>query len=189
MILNIFGPSGSGKTTLIKSLLKYKKTHIFYEKFTEQNLKLELNKKISVSLIPLPKFRGSVKELFEIFSLEKNYLMLIEEDLKELYKSIFYEIPSEKNLDFTLQRQIETFSAGEMRRLFILKSLLVNSNIVIIDEPFSNSDEKLWDLIYKSINIKQNAIILSHFSLKEFFEPNHKNISIPVNEIRNRFKI
>ena len=71
MILNIFGPSGSGKTTLIKSLLKYKKTHIFYEKFTEQNLKLELNKKISVSLIPLPKFRGSVKELFEIFSLEK----------------------------------------------------------------------------------------------------------------------
>ena len=98
-------------------------------------------------------------------------------------------MPSKNNLDHILSRKVETFSAGEIRRLFILKSLLVDSNILIVDEPFSNSDKKLWNMIYSSINIKKYSIILSHFSLKEFFDPNHHNIAIPITEIRNRFRI
>ena len=189
MIINIFGPSGSGKTTFIRSLLKYKETQKFFEKFTENNLKIENNKKISVSLIPLPKFRGSVEELFNIFPIERNTIMSLNEELTSLYQSIFNELPSKKNLDQILSRKVESFSAGEIRRLYILKSLLVESNILIVDEPFSNSDKKLWDMIYRSINIKKYSIIISHFSLKDFFEPNHENVAISISEIRNRFHI
>ena len=189
MILNIYGPSGSGKTTLIRSLLKYKETKKFFEEFSGQNLEIETNKKISASLIPLPKFRGSVKELFEIFPIENNSLISLNTELESLFQSIFYELPNNKNVDKILSRQVETFSAGEIRRLYILKSLLVESNILILDEPFSNSDKKLWNMIYRSINIKKYSIILSHFSLIDFFDENHQNISIPISEIRSRFYI
>ncbi len=189
MILNIFGPSGSGKTTLIKSLLKYRETKKFFEEFSGENLKIETNKKISVSLIPLPKFRGSVEEMFKIFHLESKSLINLNIELQPLYQSIFNELPIKRNLDHSLSRQVETFSAGEIRRLYILRSLIVKSNILIVDEPFSNSDKKLWNMIYRSINIKKYSIILSHFSLIDFFDPNHQNIAIPITEIRNRFHI
>ena len=83
-------------------------------------------------------------------------------------------------------REIETFSAGELRRLFILKSLLVNSQLLIIDEPFSNSDRKLWDIIYKAINKKSRVIVLSHLSLKNLFGFDKNNISIDINEVNKK---
>ena len=147
------------------------------------------DKKISVSLIPLPKFRGSVGELLNIFSIERKSLVNLNKELKSLYHSIFNELPFEKNLDNVLSRKVETFSAGEIRRLYILKSLLVESNILIIDEPFSNSDKKLWNMIYRSIIIKKHSIILSHLSLIDYFDLNHQNKAIPITEIRNRFKL
>ena len=189
MILNIFGPSGSGKTTLIKSLLKYKETKKFFEEVSGENLKIETNKKISVSLIPLPKFRGSVEEMFKIFHIESKSLINLNIELQPLYQTIFNELPIKSKLDNALSRQVETLSAGEVRRLYILRSLLVKSNILIVDEPFSNSDKKLWNIIYRSINIKKYSIILSHFSLIDFFVPKHQNIAIPIAEIRNRFHI
>ena len=186
MILNIFGKSGSGKTTLIKSLLKYKDTQNFFEEVTKQNINPEVNKKISVSLIPLPKFRGSIGELFKIFSIESNSLLFLNDDLKCLYQSIFNQFPSKKNLNEILRRKIQSLSAGEIRRLYILKSLLVDSNILIVDEPFSNSDKKLWNVIYRSINNKDYSIILSHFSLIEFFDSKDKNIAVSIDKIQKR---
>ena len=189
MIFNIFGPSGSGKTNLIKSLLKYKEIQKFFEEFTEEDIKIDINKKISASLIPLPKFRGSVEEFLKIFSVESYSLISLNKELYSLYQSIFNQLPSKNNVDQILNRQIETLSAGEIRRLYILKSLLVESNILVVDEPFSNSDEKLWNIIYRSINIKKYSIILSHFSLKDFFDPNHQNVAISIDEIKNRYHI
>ena len=76
-----------------------------------------------------------------------------------------------------------------MRRLFLLKSLIVDSNIVIIDEPFSNSDEKLWNTICNALKTKSRLIILSHLALDNFFESNQNNIFIPIEEIREKFNI
>ena len=76
-----------------------------------------------------------------------------------------------------------------MRRLFLLKSLIVDSNIVIIDEPFSNSDEKLWNTICNALKTKSRLIILSHLALENFFESNQNNIFIPIEEIREKFNI
>ena len=74
MILNIFGPSGSGKTTLIRELIKKNKTHQLFEDFTNKKSKENLNKKISISLIPLPVFRGTIEEYFMIFSINTNII-------------------------------------------------------------------------------------------------------------------
>ena len=101
--------------------------------------------------------------------------------------SIFDQTVNQKTLESISQRRVESFSAGETRRLYLLKSLLVNSNIMIIDEPFSNSDERLWEIIYKAININSKSIILSHLSLESFFDFDNNNISINIKKIKKDF--
>ncbi len=187
MIINIHGPSGSGKTTFVRNLLKSGDTQKFFEKHTNISNQKNLEKRISISLIPIPLFRGTVKEFFNIFSLNIEILLGLDKELSDLAASVFKKI-NINTLDQISLRKIETLSAGEIRRLFLLKSILVESNIMIIDEPFSNSDEKLWGDIYKAINIKKRSIILSHLTLEDLFDSNKKNISLHIKDIKMNFK-
>ena len=66
MILNIFGPSGSGKTTFIRRILQLGKTQLLFENLTNKKIVFDDNPKISISLIPLPLFKGSIKEFFDV---------------------------------------------------------------------------------------------------------------------------
>ena len=61
---------------------------------------------------------------------------------------------------------------------------MVDSNIMIIDEPFSNSDQKLWEIIYKAIHIKSKIIVLSHVSLDNLFDSNQTNICVDIKNIK-----
>ena len=187
MILNIFGPSGSGKTTFVKKLLMHQRVPTFFENVA--SLKTDNNQTdfISISLIPLPKFRGTVAEFFNIFSIDLNILLTLDYELNKLSESIFQQIKDKKTLERISSRKIETFSAGEIRRLFLLKTLLVDSGFIVVDEPFSNSDRKLWEIIYKAINQKERTLILSHLSLKDLFDLDENNISIHISEVLNSF--
>ena len=187
MILNIFGPSGSGKTTFIRRVLQFGKTQLLLGNLANTKIMPEINTKISISLIPLPLFKGSIKEFFDIFSINLNSLLTLEKELKDLSYSIFDQAVNQKTLESISQRRVESFSAGETRRLYLLKSLLVNSNIMIIDEPFLNSDERLWKIIYEAININSKSIILSHLSLESFFDFDDNNISINIKKIKKIF--
>ena len=190
MILNIYGPSGSGKTTLVKKLLTNNKIKIFFEHITKQKYINSKINKVSISLIPLPKFRGTVKEFFNIFSIDINILLTLNDELKKLSESIFARINDQKTLQQISMRQIETFSAGELRRLFLLKTLLADSDFMVLDEPFSNSDKKIWEIIYKAINQNNNnMIILSHISLQDLFVLDEKNKSININKVKKNFII
>ena len=181
MIINIFGPSGSGKTTFIRNLLKANSIHKFFRKYSNEISKDNLNKGTSISLIPIPLFRGTVGEFFDIFSINIDNLLFQKKELKVLAKSIFGEIDNDI-LNAIASRRLETLSAGEIRRLFILKSILVESSLMIIDEPFSNSDKKLWRQIYESIDLKKRSIILSHYPLKRYFDTKKNYICINFNK-------
>ena len=189
MIFNIFGPSGSGKTTFVKKLLKHKEIPTFFENITKINFEKAERVSISISLIPLPKFKGTVKEFFNIFSIDVNTLLTLDYELNKLSESIFDKIKDKKTLEKISSRHIETFSAGEIRRLFLLKTLLVDSSFIVVDEPFSNSDRKLWEIIYKAINKKKRIIVLSHLSLNNFFELDENNYSFHINDIAKRFNL
>ena len=189
MILNIFGPSGSGKTTFIYDLLKSNKTHQFFKEFTNKETEVNLNKNISLSLIPLPLFRGTIKEYFTIFSININELFNLNDQLKDLAESIFGKIVDNNSIIKLSKRNVETFSAGEMRRLFILKSLIIKTPITIIDEPFSNSDAKLWNVIYSAMQTMPRTIILSHLSLEKIILSDKPHKSIHIEEVRLKFKI
>ena len=107
----------------------------------------------------------------------------------DLAESIFGKLVDKNSLLKLSKRNVETFSAGEMRRLFILKSLIIKQQITIIDEPFSNSDEKLWSTIYSALQTVPRIIMLSHLSLENFMSSNDQFKSIHIEEVRLNFKM
>ena len=113
----------------------------------------------------------------------------LSENLFSLAHSIFGDFSRIEFINKISNRQLQTFSAGELRRLFILKSLLVNSNIIIIDEPFSNSDKELWNIILSSFPSRKKTIILSHVSLEKI--NTNQNLIFPadIKDIQENFNI
>ena len=169
MLINIFGPSGSGKTTLIKELIRSKQLFKFYFYLIEPSTKKSLFKTLSTSLMPLPNFRGSVFDYFNLFGLpfdsplENKYL---EQLKKSTYNFNF------SNHDNMASRLFQTLSAGEQRRLVLFRALISNSDLVVIDEPFCNSDEKLKENILQSIyhwGLDINQYACYHLSFPELY--------------------
>jgi len=184
MILNIYGPSGSGKTTLIKYLLKTDKLQDFYKTYVPYyKVKPSREFKTSLSLIPIPNYRGTIQEFMEIHCIDLKDIKFIKENLKDLVNTIFNKFKKEK----IENRRIETLSAGEMRRFFILKSLLMKAEIFIIDEPLANSDKDLWEIIMNSFSKTENYIIISHFQLNITSKFESVFIPVDISSVDNKF--
>ncbi len=187
MILNIYGPSGSGKTTLIKYLLMSDNLQNFYKTYVPY-YKIKKSKEFntSLSLIPIPYYRGSIKEFLEIHCIDLKDIKNLKRNLKDLFNTIFHKFEKD-NIEKIENRRIETLSAGEMRRFFILKSLLMKADIFIIDEPFSNSDKNLWEIIMNSFSKNKNYIIISHFPLNITSKFESVFTQVNINSVENKF--
>ena len=186
MLINIYGLSGSGKTFFIRDILRKEKINYFFNNVSGLNEGLNSINSTSITLFPIPLFKGDVSTLLDIYSIKMSDLLSHNEKFYNLAKSIF-GIFTLDDLPQIKKRQIESLSAGEIRRLFILKSLLVKSDIVIIDEPFSNSDEGLWKNIYESIQDVPKSIVLSHKPLDLVFKIKVEHKIINIKDIKEMF--
>lgn len=178
MILNLYGPSGSGKTTFIKKLLKTEKLGFFYKSVMKDAVFIKNNDvKVSISLIPVPLFRGKIIDFCDCY--EINFNSFFNQENIELFNSIFSFNVKDK-FEKIKNRNLETLSAGEMRRFFILKSLIIKSDILVIDEPFSNSDKLLFKIIFKAIQKHSNCIILSHMPISDVVKLDTKDKTLGI---------
>lgn len=186
MVLNIYGPSGSGKTTLIKELVKTNKIKLFYDLLMNNKISMDEDYfNVSLSLIPLPIFRGSIKDFFDCYGLDIYSLLEANDKLKNLSLSIF-DFKGKNDIDSFSKRFLESLSAGEMRRLFIVKSLISKASIVIIDEPFSNSDSRLFEIIIDAIKNSPRCIVLSHLPIIEKVDLKSGDLMINIDLAREK---
>ena len=138
--------SGSGKTQ-----------YIIQNAFRNANLQnsiLRQNYKISaISLLPIAEFEGTVENYLKVFDIENHFTP----KFKSLTKILIGV-----NADALLKRQYNSLSAGEKRRLDIIRCSLC-SNAIIVDEPFSNSSAEYADLILDVLQTNfQLIIMLNH---------------------------
>ena len=85
-------------------------------------------------------------------------------EIRALYSTIFPLLRNDE-ISENLARQVETLSAGEGRRLSVLRCLLEVAELRVIDEPFANSHRDLNDQILSAIKVSGNAILLTHDSI------------------------
>lgn len=144
----VVGESGSGKTTLFKLLTRlYTKdsgTITFNGRDIETIDPLELRRK-AVFVGQDPTISGNVMEAVkEAFYFNEQPYPEREEILS--YFDLF-QLPRE-----LAEKDVAILSAGEKQRVFILRAVMLDTDIILLDEPFAN------------LNFELSRHILSYFS-------------------------
>lgn len=141
-VISIIGPSGSGKSTLIRSmnrLVEPESGSIIFkgEEITEKNIN-DIRQHI-----------GMVFQQFELFPhltvLEnltlapKTLKMMTKEEAREKAYSLLKRL----NLEDKANSYPKSLSGGQKQRIAIMRSLMLNPEIMLFDEPTSALDPEM----------------------------------------------
>lgn len=157
-ILAYLGPNGSGKTTTIKSILG----------------QLELNAgTISVLGVNIAKnydaLYGKVCALFDENGLyerltgKENICFFLNACGKQNLISEAIELLHEMDLSDELQQRVSTYSKGMKRKLALARSLAIQPELLLLDEPFDGIDIESRSKIIKVIkryNVEHHTTII-----------------------------
>ncbi len=143
----IMGPSGIGKTTLINIIMGLVKPDYGKIEGTE-------GRKISVVF--------QENRLCEGIGAVENVKMVCDKKVSELkIKQEFEEVGL---LDYENKRTLE-LSGGMRRRVALVRAVMAESDIIIMDEPFKGLDEKLKGQVINYMKRKtrgKTLIIVTH---------------------------
>ncbi len=169
--ISIMGSSGQGKTSLINLIVGniscYEGEILINEKEIH-NIKLDI---------------GIISQEIELFNMSiKDNLCLAKEleenKLKEYLKELELDELSlfEDGLDTIVGEKGLKLSTGQKRRINILRSLLMDKDIYILDEPTSNLDKHTEEIVVK--------FILKYFNNKTLLIVTHNE---EINKVCNKF--
>lgn len=156
------GISGSGKTTLLNILSvldthydgKYLFDNIDVKKANKNKRKMVMNQ---VSYV----FQKSL--LFKHLTVKENLLFIKNDESKILDYAKIFQVTD------LLNKKVESLSGGEKQRIALIRALLLESKLLLLDEPTSSLDPKnslLFAQTLKKLNIEDKIIIIA----------THKNI-------------
>ncbi|MFR4582648.1 ATP-binding cassette domain-containing protein [Clostridium cadaveris] len=160
----IIGTSGVGKTTLIRILMNLDKV--------DSGEIIGINDK-------------KISAVFQENSLCENLSVL--SNLKLVCKNINY-LEVEKALDALdlndcINKRVRELSGGMKRRVAILRALLYDFDLLIMDEPFNGLDVttkfKVMDFVISKLENKSAIIITHAMDDIEYFKK-HKDLSVDI---------
>lgn len=165
-IVGLIGLSGSGKSTITKILMKLYSAdsgdcYIFGKDINHYNTKdyAAIVQIVFQDLYGSLNPKRKVKDiLFDSFLIKND--MKNRTDQEELIEKYFNRLNLDKDI---LNRFSGSLSGGQRQKLLILKALLVNPDLIILDEPMSSLDIKSQNeiiQIIKSLYLQDNLTIL-----------------------------
>ena len=168
-VLALIGGNGAGKSTLVKIIMGIHQPD--GGKISIDGQPVRLNKP-SVSLAQGIYLVPQEPMLFPNMSVEENVTMGFRENPKELHKRL---IQLMKQLDWNIDvnRKAESLSIAEQQLVELLRGLMRNSRILILDEPTSsltfNEVQSLFKIV-EELKKKGISIIYITHRLSEVFQ-------------------
>lgn len=164
----VFGPNGAGKTTLLRllsGLITDFKGNIHIE---NNNIKELSQKELAKVVSYQPQFEEfslpiSVKEIllagrYPYKSFFKDYSI---EDFK-----IYDEVVKQFNLDEFINRDINTLSGGERKKVMLASAIIQDVSLILYDEPFTFLDPEavssLKEMMVKLQKEGKTQLVVSH---------------------------
>ena len=152
----IIGTNGSGKTTLIDIILDDIKPST--GKVYINDSKVKNYSTIGIAYDSLPLF--PLLKVSEVI----DYFCAI---LKLNYDAIKHEFFNSFDIDIISNSFIKDLSQGEKKKIGLLLALMNNPKILILDEPFSNLDPTIIDVIWKVLTKNNRTILFTTHNWKE----------------------
>lgn len=164
-IVGLLGPNGAGKTTsfyMIVGLIKPYRGQVFLD---DKNItKLPMYKRAQLGIGYLPQ----EVSVFRKLSVEDNILAVLEMNKIKKKERIekCEQLISDFNLEHVRKSKGITLSGGEKRRTEIARSLAVDPDFVLLDEPFAGVDpiavEDIQSIVSKLKHRNIGVLITDH---------------------------
>ena len=160
------GPSGGGKSTFLRLLVQLESLQRGEIRFIGENISSLSPEKLRSRAGLLPQSPlitgGTVRDnLLLPFSFRINKGRPVPTD-RELSEHLAQVLLSDLNLDGSAA----TLSGGQMQRLCIIRTLMLNPDILLLDEPFRALDKESADAVTSLLREKNNdgvtIIVVSH---------------------------
>ena len=148
-ILGVVGNNGSGKTTLLKIVAGIINSDTGSINFKEK-IKLD--------------FLGHENMLYQNFSISENINFFSEISGFKISSELQDEIEKALGLQNILGKKISDLSYGQRKKASMLRSIISNPDLLVLDEPFSNLDSESTDSfisILKKLKKSGKSIIIS----------------------------
>ena len=168
-ITGLLGANGAGKTSLFRAIAGLSKINTGKLMFFGQDvtgLNLEERSKLGLSYVP------QENSLFEELSLIENIRLVMELKFKKISES------KEKGIDKLFMKmgltakartKAKFLSGGEKRKAEIIRSILLDAKVILLDEPFAGVDPISVDEINKILKelSKEISIFISDHNFRD----------------------
>ncbi len=172
-IICLLGPSGIGKTTILRTIAGL-------EKINNGTITLNGNLISSAKINVEPEDRNislafQDNSLFPHYTVKKNILLGSERNKGKREKKIsLKEIVDLLDIFHILNKYPHEISAGEAQRASLARSLIMQPDLLLLDEPLSNVDQSFKEEIQvrlkKILNkLRITTIIVTHDSYEAFY--------------------
>jgi len=146
-LTGIIGPNGAGKSTLFKTvfgLLKPKRGKVSYR--GEDITKLSPREKLMKGISYMPQDRA----VFPYMTVKENLEMacFLRKEIEDRLEIVYSYFPFLKE---KLNEKAKNLSGGQQRMLMIAGALLMQSDLILLDEPSIGLSPRLVDEIYSVI--------------------------------------
>ena len=169
-IVGLLGPNGAGKTTsfyMITGMIKPTQGNIFLDEadITQDAMYKRARKGIS--------YLAQEPSIFGKLSVEDNLKLVLEmiKDMKldtqrEKMKSLLKDL----SVSHLATRKGNTLSGGERRRVEIARSLCMDPDFILLDEPFAGVDpiavEEIQGIVH-SLKEKEIGVLITDHNVRE----------------------
>jgi len=165
-IVGLLGPNGAGKTTsfyMITGMIKPNKGHVYLDQSDITNDAMYKRARKGIGYL------AQEPSIFGKLTVEENLKLVLEmrKDLKQQDQN-----SKIKNLleDFSIlhlsQSKGNTLSGGERRRVEIARSLCMDPDFILLDEPFAGVDpiavEEIQEIVHNLKEKKIGVLITDH---------------------------
>tara|TARA_B100000579_G_scaffold405675_1_gene391504 strand:+ start:567 stop:1310 length:744 start_codon:yes stop_codon:yes gene_type:complete len=169
-IVGLLGPNGAGKTTsfyMITGMIKPNKGHVYLDESDITNDAMYKRARKGIGYL------AQEPSIFGKLTVEENLKLVLEmrKDLKQQDQN-----SKIKNLleDFSIlhlsQSKGNTLSGGERRRVEIARSLCMDPDFILLDEPFAGVDpiavEEIQEIVH-NLKEKEIGVLITDHNVRE----------------------
>lgn len=164
----VFGPNGAGKTTLLKILSGLITDFSGDIRIEGKNIKEFTRKEMAKILSYQPQFEEfslpiSIKEI--LLAGRYPYKSFFKDYSQEDYQ-IYDEVVKQFNLAEFINRDINTLSGGERKKVMLASAIIQDVSIILYDEPFTFLDPEavssLKKMMVKLQKGDKTQVVVSH---------------------------
>jgi len=168
-IVGLLGPNGAGKTTtfyMITGMIRPQSGKIFLDSTDITQMPMYKRAKNKIGYL------AQEPSVFTKLSVEENINLVLEmTDLsKEERKNRLEELLDEFSIGHIRKSKAYVLSGGERRRTEIARSLVINPNFILLDEPFAGIDPLAVEDIQKIIEklkLKGIGVLITDHNVRE----------------------